>query len=426
MTGETGPTGAAATGASGSTGASGETGPTGIAGSTGPTGPTGDIGLGVAGNVAFVDQVYGDDATGTLSGPPFLTINAAMTAASAVSGASVYIYPGTYSESLVIPTDVAVTGINTRSVIIQQLGVGVATDLITMGEGSLLNQVTLLLSTAAPVQLRGIVWPGTTSATAKVRLATLSVINTAAGAGNCYGIHHTGIGNPDDSVSAIRACTITVTGSGTNVTRGILCDSGAGINSFHIRDVNVQATGGATSIALETNNALATTSARVGSLDGGAGAGTNDIAQTLGVITLANTDLIHSTAASLGFSITSGASVLTFGDPAGLPVGTRFYYTGTAAVNASEITQRIPVKMLVRSIAVVFRTAGGAGNSVVFTVRKNLVDTTVAVTVASPATTGLFSGASASFASGDVISIRSVANGVGAAPIDTQVVLSIY
>ena len=61
------------------------------------------------GNTLRVDSIYGNDSTGTLGGPPFKTINAALSAAS--SGNVVWIFPGTYNESITIPTGVSVIGL---------------------------------------------------------------------------------------------------------------------------------------------------------------------------------------------------------------------------------------------------------------------------------------------------------------------------
>ena len=50
-------------------------------------GPPGPPGEGFAfGNVAIVDSVLGDDGTGTVSGPPFKTIGAAIAAPGLVAG----------------------------------------------------------------------------------------------------------------------------------------------------------------------------------------------------------------------------------------------------------------------------------------------------------------------------------------------------
>ena len=70
------------------------------------------------GHVIRVDQVFGNDATGAISGPPFKTIGAALAAAGLVDQSStpcftVWIFPGQYFESeLVIPPGVSVLGLD--------------------------------------------------------------------------------------------------------------------------------------------------------------------------------------------------------------------------------------------------------------------------------------------------------------------------
>jgi hypothetical protein len=107
--GSSGPTGP--TGSSGAMGSPGVTGPSGSQGQTGSTGPTGATGPSALGtsflvnNTAFVDRGFGNDGTAVLQDPaqPYLTIQAAITAASAAGTLSgqtwqVQIRPGTYVE----------------------------------------------------------------------------------------------------------------------------------------------------------------------------------------------------------------------------------------------------------------------------------------------------------------------------------------
>ena len=94
--GDIGPTGPQGdiglTGGQGPTGSQGDIGPTGPQGDIGPTGPQGDIGPTgnisqiPYSNVVFVDLTNGNDGTGLINrfDMPFLTISAALTAASAL------------------------------------------------------------------------------------------------------------------------------------------------------------------------------------------------------------------------------------------------------------------------------------------------------------------------------------------------------
>src|SRR5579872_5895340 len=67
----------------------------------------------VFGNVIVVDAANGNDGTGAINGPPFLTVNAAITAA-AGGNVAIWIMPGTYTltSGITVPANVAVVGIN--------------------------------------------------------------------------------------------------------------------------------------------------------------------------------------------------------------------------------------------------------------------------------------------------------------------------
>lgn len=58
------------------------------------------------GNVAIVDQILGNDATGAVSGLPFKTIRAALAKLS--SGQAVFLMPGQYNENFTVPTGVTI------------------------------------------------------------------------------------------------------------------------------------------------------------------------------------------------------------------------------------------------------------------------------------------------------------------------------
>src|SRR5205809_218806 len=147
LVGQSGDTGF--TGTSGPTGATGQTGQMGYIGATGQTGYTGATGqMGYTGatgsylnftNIIYVDK-NGNDSTGQRNGKPFLTITASLNVA--LSGDIVIIYPGTYNETISIPSGVNVKGISSVNTIISK-SVSSNTDLITLQSNCLLENITL-------------------------------------------------------------------------------------------------------------------------------------------------------------------------------------------------------------------------------------------------------------------------------------------
>ena len=74
----------------------GATGAQGATGATGARGATGTIGTPKLGNVAIVDSINGNDATASVGGSPYLTVNSAV--ATVLSGQTVWVLPGTYTS----------------------------------------------------------------------------------------------------------------------------------------------------------------------------------------------------------------------------------------------------------------------------------------------------------------------------------------
>jgi hypothetical protein len=72
------------------------------------------------GNVLVVDSVNGDDATGAVNGPSFLTVSAAVTASTA--GSTIWILPGTYTltSNLTIPANVSLRGLSVQTTKLQR------------------------------------------------------------------------------------------------------------------------------------------------------------------------------------------------------------------------------------------------------------------------------------------------------------------
>lgn len=83
----------------------------------------------------------GDDSTGTANRMdlPFLTIGAALSAASA--GDTVLVNPGVYQENVTIPTQVVLQGVNPEWCVIQQISTISNETLVTLGSASILRDM---------------------------------------------------------------------------------------------------------------------------------------------------------------------------------------------------------------------------------------------------------------------------------------------
>lgn len=359
------------------------------------------------GRVVWLDDVYGDDSTGLREhrDKPFKTITAAL--AAALSGDTVLVFPGSYSapSGVTIPSGVAVRGVSLLGFTIQALLVTADTTLVTMGENTRLEDVAIKLTSAEHHTLKGVAFPGTTSATAKLRTATVTVDNSGAGAGNSevYGIHSYGTGTPSQAVSAIRATTVRVLSTGGGKKRCVLVDTAA--HNFYMRDVNAEATGGTDSIGGEVNFA----GALFGWSSDFCSGDTADVSQTAGTLQLTAVDLAHSNANGKNFTANAVSVTTVWGDPGGLPANeTRYLYPGIAAVSAAEQKKPFSRKAVGKRLTVRATTAPGVGKTTTVTVRKNGVDTLLTVALTGTNTSVSDTANSVSFAAGDDISMKVV------------------
>lgn len=353
--GPTGPSGASGpSGPTGPSGASGPTGPTGPQGASGPTGtsgPTGPTGpQGPTGNTLTVDAVYGNDTTAAASpySLPFLTISAALAAAS--SGQNVIVRAGTYNETLTIPNGVSLTGEGAQCVVIQKLGVTAKTTLITMGVNCRVENFTANLSSSGNYDLIGVDFPDGTIPTAKLRNSIWTITSTASGSPTILGVQSSGTSTSPTTFSspnAIQRSTINVISSSTGVTRGILV---SGANRFAVRDIVVYARGTGTDIVgVETTDAGAVFDCKTTSISGAL----YDINQTAGDIKLGATDLVNNNANGNGFSTSIEAAKLLFvlgpyvsftgqGSLTTTPAGTYYLSPGTSIANFATLVVGIP------------------------------------------------------------------------------------
>jgi hypothetical protein len=346
-TGNTGPTGVS--GPTGPSGTTGPTGPTGLQGNTGATGPSGQILP--EGNTLTVDAVNGNDTTaaGDPYKLPFLTITAALNAAS--SGQLVFVRPGTYNERIFMPANVSLVGAGAQAVIIQQIGVATSTTLLTMAANCRVENATFNLSSNSAVNLTGVLFQDGTSTNAKLRNSIWTITSTNGGSNTILGVSSpftsTAPTTTFSSPNAIQRSTINVISASSGTTRGILV---SGANRFAVRDIVVFARGGGGDIVgAETTNANAFFDCKTSTISGV----TYDINQTSGVIQLGATDLVNANANGNGFSVSIEPSHLLFvlgpqvnytgsGSIQPTPTGTYYLSPGTSVANFATQVIGIP------------------------------------------------------------------------------------
>lgn len=294
-------------------------GPTGIQGSSnydlvaqeiqangsGPTGPAFSLvkPKPFLGNVITLDSVYGDDTTAAPGQLPYKTFSAA--AAALQSGYTMNILPGTYSVSspLTLPSNCSITGLSLQTCKIQ-MTTSSATTMITMGENTRIEHLTILLTGTADVDLTGVAFPGSTSQTAKIRTCILKVDNSAVNSTTCNvtGIYVNSVNTTDESTFSfnfLSGSLVQVFSKSTGRVRGLLCVNGS-ISST--RDTNIYVS----SLNLSANNCIGIETLSTASLQlrttavGGTHA---DISQTGGTIQIGpGCDLVNRNANGKSFT----------------------------------------------------------------------------------------------------------------------------
>jgi hypothetical protein len=237
------------------------------------------------GNVAIVDIVNG--GVGAINGPPFSTIQGAITAINASitaqtnppGGYTIWIMPGTYvggthflSTGITLPNKTCMRGLNTQTTIIS-LAVISSTTLLTMGENCRVEDLTFnLTSSNSTANLVGLYFGGTSSATSKIRNNVWNINNSGVAATdttNVYGIQAEGTGglitggiSPSIfSFNSLKSSTINVYSNGLGNKRGVLVSASCALT---MRDLNVyvasprtNTTGtGGSYVGVETNDPL--------------------------------------------------------------------------------------------------------------------------------------------------------------------------
>jgi hypothetical protein len=172
------------------------------------------------GNVIRVDSVYGNDTYGAVGTYPFLTVNAAISAAT--TGNLVWVGPGTYTLTgpLVLSNSVAIRGAGTQSVQIQYLNATTSFTMVTMNSNCRIEDVTLTFTSSSTLtsgaEYVGFYIEGSNVLSTKIRGMVLNMSNYNPG-GNVVGVLTRGdIASPELPTSAdtMRASTLNINTSG--------------------------------------------------------------------------------------------------------------------------------------------------------------------------------------------------------------------
>ncbi len=381
-------------------------------------------------HVAWVDSVNGDDATavvGDLS-HSFFTVEAAIAAVS--SGSLILVQPGTYnlSAGITVPAGVVIRGLSNQNTIIQKLGVTATTTLVTMGESSSIEDITIKLTAAGHQTLTGISFPGTTTATATALNVRVIVDNSTAsdgGTSQVIGIRVAATSTPAFGVNppTIANSVVTVTSAGLGTKRGILLDTsisymrmlgsifaclrtGIGAGSYIGAEVNIA--GGILAL-----------------IGGGYNGFSADMSQTAGSLEVLGVQLTNDNANAKGFAVLAASPRFAWGTNGGVASGTRFLYPGTSPESVNEIKIRLANKGIIKSIQVRARIGPGAARVDTYTLRKNGVDTVVTTSLTAAAVDNLNNNVSVAFAATDDLSMQ-VVTAASSTTVDVTIVVEVY
>jgi hypothetical protein len=416
------------------------------------------------GNTLVVDSVNGNDSSGTVNGLPFLTIEAALAAivSGGLTGVTVWIAPGTYTlasatTGITIPDTCALRGLNvqTTRIVMNASNPGGTVTMLTMGENSRVEDVTLTLNSSnATTNLIGINLPGSTSNTSKLRTAVMTVNNAGVPVGsttNVYGILDNGsgvLGAASFSFNYTRGVTINVYSNGGGSKRGILVSTG---NDVTFRDTNLYVAAPADPAStgdyrgVETTNATASCQFRTCSISGPSTAGGytgSDILQTTpgtgninyGIQLGPGCDLINKTAGGKPFTTYVTPTTLIYSLQSNVVTGPRYLWPGTltSSGDATEVFYRFQQKAIVQGMSFNLRVAPGAGKSVTVTVHKSTtgvpgsgVATAMVATASGASTQGTCYTASVDFAQFSYLSVQ-VTSTAGSSAQDLVVELDLF
>lgn len=338
------------------------------------------ISIGALGNILRVDAVNGNDYAASAAPPysavPFKTIGAAL--ALAAAGQTVWVLPGVYEESIVIPANVSVCGVNAQACTISQGSASpifTSATVVTMGINTRLENVSVATTAGADsVTLIGVDFPSGTAQTSKLRSINIRVAQAGATtAATILGIRSAGTSSTAFSnQTATRGVSITINGPSMqagSVARGILV---SGPNRISVRDTAILITSGtASGIGIETTDASAIIDVATTTISGS----TSDVKQTAGNIILSYTNLFNSTSGGNSFTVAAQSGYTNFciiGNlgtnqtynlaPGNLPIG---------GMPATAIQIPITQRSILYTGSVTFSTLVPAGVTLTLNIYKN-------------------------------------------------------
>ena len=395
------------------------------------------------GNIAIVDAVNGNNATGAINGKPFLTVEAGLAAiTTAGTPATLWIMPGTYTlasatTGLTMPTGCTMRGHNvqTTKIVMNANNPGNTVTMLTMGESSRVEDLTLLLNcNNATTNLVGINTPGNTSTTSKLRTAVVTVDNSGLAyttSTNVYGIYDNGtgtLGPSSFSFNFTRGVTINVFSNGSGNKRAVYVDTA---NDITFRDTNfyvkapVSSLSAGSYVGVETTDANCSVQFRTCSISGPSTSGSytgSDILQTTpgtgfinkGIQLGPGVDLINKTAGGKPFTTYVTPTTIEYGLKANLVNSPHYLWPGvqTAADN-TEIFYGFQQKSICQGMSIYLRTAPGVGKTITVTVRRSTTSvpgsstaTTIVATISGTNKTGDHYTSSVDFAQGEYLSVE--------------------
>jgi hypothetical protein len=347
-----------------------------------------------------------------------------------------------------------------QTTIIQLLNVTANTTLVTMGTQTRLEDVTLVLTSSAHWTLKGIVFPGDTTVTSKLRTAVVSVNNSTAnstGSSTVIGVECNGTGTLSTSsfsFNCIKGSTINVYSNGAGIKRGILVSN---TNIVTTRDTNIyvarptNTTSLGSYVGVETNDPLSTGSIQlrsttVGVVKPSAGHSytASDILQTTptsitdptylasaGIQLGPGVDLVTKSAGTKGLSTYVYPTTIYYGLRGNLrdgaaPAADAYMWPGTQAVSSlfpdTDLTTPafyyIQQPAILSGLRVACQTGPGAGYSTTVTIRRtpvggSIADTVFTITLNDTETTKTFYNGSVDFAVGDKVHVLIKYTGAG-------------